>query len=62
MTTQDLQAQFDRKRNLLFEMRTEEVIDEETYQATLNRVKDETFFAVSVQCDIDNINDQARVS
>lgn len=55
MTTEQLQHEFDNKRNLLWEMLEAELIDETTYEATLNRVKDETFFAVAVQHDIDNL-------
>jgi len=62
MTTQSLQKEFEDKRNLLFEMLEEEMISQEVYDATLNRVKDETFFAVSVMADIDNLNDQARAA
>ncbi len=60
MTTQSLQNQFEQKRNLLWEMLNEELITEEIFEATLNKVKDETFFAVSVLADIDNLNDQSR--
>jgi hypothetical protein len=55
MTTESLQKEFDNKRSLLWEMREHELISVETYEATLNTIKNETFFAVSVQSDIDNL-------
>jgi hypothetical protein len=62
MTTQSLQKQYEDKKNLLFEMLEEGIIGQDTFDATLNKVKDETFFAVSVMADIDNLNDQARAA
>lgn len=57
MTTQSLQRTFEQKRNLLQEMLNDGDISQDTFDATLNRVKDEAFFAISVICDIDAINE-----
>lgn len=58
MTNASLTQTFHQKQNLLWEMLENGIITEETYDATLNRVKNETFFAVDVMSDIDNINDE----
>jgi len=53
MTTQELQSEFERKKHTLDELAMQGLITHEAYESLLERVKDETFFAVSVQCDID---------
>jgi hypothetical protein len=60
MTTQSLQAEFERKSKTLCDMLEQEMIDETLYEALIERVRNETFFAVSVLRDIANINTRDR--
>ena len=60
MTTSALRIEFDHRSKVVQQMRDEGLISNEAFEATLNRIRNETFFAIDVATDIANINASAR--